>query len=124
MGRSIPGYSQVPVGVESSQNARSLGHCLRDLESHTFPAETMGAVTSTGARGPRDIIEHLPSQVGRNHHPLGTPGFKTYARLEIRLSVHSPLAHREMAQRLRELAALPEVLSSIPSNHMVSYKHL
>jgi hypothetical protein len=31
MGRSIPGYSQVTVGVESSQNARSLGHCLRDL---------------------------------------------------------------------------------------------
>jgi hypothetical protein len=26
----IPGYSQVTVGVESSQNARSLGHCLRD----------------------------------------------------------------------------------------------
>jgi len=26
-----------------------------------------------------------------------------------------------MAQRLRSLAALPEVLSSIPSNHMVAY---
>ena len=31
VGRSIPGYSQVTVGVESSQNARSLGHCLCDL---------------------------------------------------------------------------------------------
>ena len=31
MGRSIPGYSQVTVGLECSQNARSLGHCLRDL---------------------------------------------------------------------------------------------
>ena len=30
VGRSIPGYSQVTVGVESSQNARSLGHFLRD----------------------------------------------------------------------------------------------
>jgi hypothetical protein len=30
VGRSIPGYSQVTVGVASSQNARSLGHCLRD----------------------------------------------------------------------------------------------
>ena len=30
VGRSIPGYSQVTVGVESSQNARSLGHCLHD----------------------------------------------------------------------------------------------
>ena len=30
----------------------------------------------------------------------------------------------EMAQRLRALAALPEVLSSIPSNHMVAHNHL
>jgi hypothetical protein len=30
----------------------------------------------------------------------------------------------EMTQRLRTLAALPEVLSSIPSNHMVTHNHL
>jgi len=30
----------------------------------------------------------------------------------------------EIAQWLRTLAALPEVSSSIPSNHMVAYKHL
>jgi hypothetical protein len=30
----------------------------------------------------------------------------------------------EMIQRLRALTALPEVLSSIPSNHMVSPNHL
>ena len=30
----------------------------------------------------------------------------------------------EMAQWLRAPAALPEVLSSIPSNHMVAYNHL
>jgi hypothetical protein len=30
----------------------------------------------------------------------------------------------EMAQRLRTLTALPEALSSIPSNHMVAYNHL
>jgi hypothetical protein len=29
----------------------------------------------------------------------------------------------EMAQRLRALTALPKVLSSIPSNHMVAYNH-
>jgi hypothetical protein len=29
-----------------------------------------------------------------------------------------------MVQRLRTLAALPEVLSSIASNHMVAYNHL
>jgi hypothetical protein len=30
----------------------------------------------------------------------------------------------EMAQQLRALAALPEVLSSIPSNYMVTHNHL
>ena len=30
----------------------------------------------------------------------------------------------EMAQRLRIPTALPEVLSSIPSNHMVAHDHL
>jgi hypothetical protein len=30
----------------------------------------------------------------------------------------------EMAQRLRAPPPLPEVLSSIPSNHMVAHKHL
>ena len=30
----------------------------------------------------------------------------------------------EMAQRLRALTALPKVLSSIPSNHLVTHNHL
>jgi len=30
----------------------------------------------------------------------------------------------EMAQWLRALTALPEVLSSIPSNHVVAHNHL
>jgi hypothetical protein len=30
----------------------------------------------------------------------------------------------EMAQRLRALIVLPEVLSSSPSNHMVAHNHL
>jgi hypothetical protein len=30
----------------------------------------------------------------------------------------------EMAQWLRILTALPEVLSSIPTNHMVAHNHL
>jgi hypothetical protein len=30
----------------------------------------------------------------------------------------------EIAQWLRALTALPEVLSSIPSNHMVAHNHL
>jgi hypothetical protein len=30
----------------------------------------------------------------------------------------------EMAQQLRTMIALPQVLSSIPSNHMVAHNHL
>jgi hypothetical protein len=30
------------------------------------------AVTSTGARGPGDMIEHLPSRVGVSHCPSGS----------------------------------------------------
>jgi hypothetical protein len=30
----------------------------------------------------------------------------------------------KIAQRLRALTALPEILSSIPSNHIVAHKHL
>jgi hypothetical protein len=51
----------------------------------------VGAVTSTVARGPGDMIKHLPSHVGGNHHPLGPLGFKTYAQLETSLSVGSSL---------------------------------
>jgi hypothetical protein len=31
---------------------------------------------------------------------------------------------QEMAQQLRALTTLPEVLSSIPSSHMVAHNHL
>jgi hypothetical protein len=34
------------------------------------------------------------------------------------------LGTREMAQRLRALSVLPEVMSLIPRNHMVAYNHL
>jgi hypothetical protein len=34
----------------------------------------MGAVTSTGARGPGDMRDHLPSHVGGNYHPSGSIG--------------------------------------------------
>jgi hypothetical protein len=36
----------------------------------------------------------------------------------------SQLGAGEMAQWFRALTALPEVLSSIPSNHMVAHNHL
>jgi hypothetical protein len=53
----------------------------------------VGAVTSTGARGPGDMIECLPSHVDGSNHHLVSPGFKTSAQLEIKLSAHSPLPH-------------------------------
>jgi hypothetical protein len=54
---------------------------------------TVGEVTSTGARGPGDMVECLLSHVGRNYHHQVLPGFKISARLETGLSVHSPLPH-------------------------------
>jgi hypothetical protein len=36
----------------------------------------------------------------------------------------NPQRSGEVAQQLRALTALPEVLSSIPSNHMVVHNHL
>lgn len=53
----------------------------------------VGAVTSTGDRGPGDMKERLLSNVGRNYHYQVLPGFKTLAQLETRRSVHSPLPH-------------------------------
>jgi hypothetical protein len=38
--------------------------------------------------------------------------------------LRDPYRAGEMDQRLRALTALPEVLSSIPSNHMVAHNHL
>jgi hypothetical protein len=40
--------------------------------------------------------------------------------------LHKDLINRagEMAQRFRALAALPEVLNSIPSNNTVAHNHL
>jgi hypothetical protein len=39
-------------------------------------------------------------------------------------SKKKPAGAGEMAQRLIALIALPEVLSSIPCNHMVAHNHL
>jgi hypothetical protein len=43
--------------------------------------------------------------------------------MAVRIKI-SPVGVGEMAQRLRALTALPEVLSLIPSNHMVAHNHL
>ena len=49
----------------------------------------------------------------------------TYTKLHwLILFKNRQLGAGEMAQRLRALSALPNVLSSNPSNHMVAHNHL
>jgi hypothetical protein len=78
---------------KSSLKVRSLEYCLHDCKPHTSPVGVVGVITLTGARGPGDMKECLPSHVGGNYHPSGSMGFKTSAQLETRLSIHSPLPH-------------------------------
>jgi hypothetical protein len=73
--------------------------CMTGSHTHLLQG-AVGAVTSTGARGPGDMMEHLLSHVGGNHHPSGLLGFKTYAQLETRLSVHNTLPHSYDCTRL------------------------
>ena len=64
-------------------------------------------------------IEQVPGQSGLQRGTLSweeTIKKRTYKKWSCQAG--------EMAQRLRALAALPEVLSSIPSNHMVAHNHL
>jgi hypothetical protein len=53
------------------------------------------------------------NEVGKSVQDIKNNSMKRYVRRV-----------REMAHRLRALTALPEVLSSIPSNHMVAHNHL
>jgi hypothetical protein len=49
--------------------------------------------------------------------------FRATRVLQVNILKTEPQA-REMAQRLKALTALPQVLSSIPSNHTVAHNHL
>jgi hypothetical protein len=48
----------------------------------------------------------------------------TKAIMNEKFSLRKKIWAGEMAQQLRALAVLPEILSSIPSNHMVAHNHL
>jgi hypothetical protein len=50
--------------------------------------------------------------------------WRTHPRKKCRLTESSPVGAGEMAQWWRTMTALPEVLSSIPSNHMVAHNYL
>jgi hypothetical protein len=53
-----------------------------------------------------------------------TAAIKELQRI-IKMYLEKPVLQAgEMTQRLRALTALPEVLSSNPSNHMVAHNHL
>ena len=76
----------------------------------------------------------LFDKVPESHHSVpegdhGSPGLGNRVRTSQRQE-HLSRALKpeeeagEMAQQLRGLAALPEVLSSIPSTHMVAHNHL
>ena len=54
---------------------------------------------------------------------LGCPGMLTEGATWKPLASPSTGAG-EMAQQLKALSALPEVLNSVPSNHMMAHKHL
>jgi hypothetical protein len=61
---------------------------------------------------------------------LGPTSQKKKLRLGIKNIVQNPRVNKlenragEMSQRLRAPTALPQVLSSNPSNHMVAHNHL
>jgi hypothetical protein len=98
VGPSSPSYSGLFILLllgnweEYSLKVRSLGHC--DYLPHTSPVGAVGAVTSTGARGPGDMRECLLSHVGENYHHWVSPEFHLSIPLETSLSVLSPLPHR------------------------------
>jgi hypothetical protein len=69
--------------------------------------EEMGRETET---------ERLPGFNLQYHTKDGKSGFQ--------LKVNKPHLGGEMAQWVRALTALPKVLSSNPSNHMVAHNHL
>ena len=77
-----------------------------------------------GSQGIRLSKRHLLNQSWKQHFQLQKSNLKNIKHIHCicRRSVNS--GAREMAQWLRALPALPKVLSSIPSNHMVAHNHL
>jgi len=64
---------------------------------------------------------HLPIQLSRG---IGRRSREAEFEARQALQKKKKLGAGEMAQWLRALSALPEVMSSIPSNHMVAHNHL
>jgi hypothetical protein len=63
------------------------------------------------------------SELKSNHGKLYLLSVSWFG-MQIPSSLRVPTRAREKAQWLRALTFLPEVLSSLPSNHMVAHNHL
>jgi hypothetical protein len=96
-----------------------------------------------GRKGQVDICEFKTNlvYVASSRLARATPTTTTITHTHIHTHTHYPYSNKrikkrkinslernlwagEMAQRLKALTALPEVLSSIPNNHMVAHNHL
>jgi hypothetical protein len=80
-----------------------------------------------------DSILHPPTQTGTLHPRSGGGWTKSFTVLGLPQDAwpmtllciwNLKVGAGEMAQRLKGLTVLPEVLSSVPSNHMVAHNHL
>ena len=76
-------------------------------DSHTSPVRVVRVVTSTGARGPGDMIEHLLSHVGGNHHPTGVPGVPDLCSTGHQTVCAQPTAPQESGFQLQSLQQQP-----------------
>jgi hypothetical protein len=98
------------IGLENT------GRELR-LKQDSYMAMSLEPQQPPGAENAQEVDCSFPRSLGRNVARLNP--FRTYP---LKPSVLQGAG--EMAPRLRALDALPEVLSSNPSNHMVVHNHL
>jgi hypothetical protein len=104
------------VGWLVARWLRALAALLKD--PHSVPRTHM-AVHNSSSRGPNSLIW---SPWRDTHTHTHTRHLFTHLFLKELRGVERGFT--KMAQRLRSLTALLEVLSSIPSNHMVAHNHL
>jgi hypothetical protein len=87
--------------------------------THAFNPSTREAKAEAGrflSSTPAWSTKRVPGQPGLHRETLSWKKKKKKRNVSLQAG--------EMAQWLRVLISLPEVLSSIPSNHMVAHNHL
>jgi hypothetical protein len=113
------GWKDQQTGSRQNQNQTSSLCRLIQRRPHVrnYPE---GRTTDSGLS--HELSQQNEYECWTRHAQKLAWALKVWARLVAAL--RSSLGAGKMAQRLRALAALPEVLSSIPSNHMVAHNHL